>query len=144
MLERTTSLSQADVNALKDSVYPSATTNEISAPIIPMTYDHYNAMTKMTLEQFVIHAKEKQKTRRIKIVFVPFIYHYAGTVNFNPFSMIYLCSIGGIYVNGLKANLTTATGDIAPYNKVVGVKKLSHSQHPTKNITLMSLMILVI
>lgn len=123
LLERTAALSQANVDALTPSIYPSATTSTVSAPIIPMTYAHYNSITKMTLAQFVVHAKEKQKTKRIKIVFVPFIYHYAGAVSSVPFSMIYLCSIGGIYVNGLKANLALATGDIADYNSVTGVKK---------------------
>ena len=70
-------------------------------------------------------AKEKQKTHKIKIVFIPFTYRYRGTevATNTPIDMVYQCSIGSVYINGLRKHLTHPTGNVAEYDKVVGISK---------------------
>lgn len=120
---RTAALSVSDVSALYTNLSYSATTNSVSSPILPMTYAQYNNIKKMTLDEFILHATEKQKTRKIRVVFMPFVYRHAGTVSSVPVDNVYICSLGGVYVNGLKNNLTGELNDVANFSDVVGISK---------------------
>lgn len=124
LVDRVVSLDTTTVdNAAAAPASYTATTHSVSAPIIPMTYEEYNAATKYSLLEFKNHAATMSKSKRIRLIFVPNIYRHKGMVLTVPTDNVYLCSIGGIYVSGLKALHGYATGDIAPYANVVSVKK---------------------
>jgi hypothetical protein len=117
---REVTLTSSEANAWS-GVY-SASAAAVSAPIYPLSYTNYSAARKMTFSEFVHHAKEKERTHIIKLIFVPFVYRHAGSVAGTPTDNVYLCSLGGIYLNGLKQTPSTL-GDTAEFSKVVAVPK---------------------
>lgn len=120
------SLTQAEVDALATGGNPyTASTRELSTPNMAMTHAGFLGASAMPVSSFILHAKEKQKTHKIKIVFVPFKYHYQGTdsVTQEPINMVYFFSIGSIYINGLRKNLTRPVTAIADYDKVLSTPK---------------------
>jgi hypothetical protein len=123
LTSRDINLTTGEVSTIS-SIYPTVTTDTVNAPIVPLTYAAYIGTTKMTFADFILHATEKQKTHKIRIVFVPYIYRHAGLIGgVTPTDNVYLCSLGGVYITGLKAYPTSATNDIAAYPDLVSVKK---------------------
>jgi len=118
---RTVSLTQGDIDSFNNGYI--AGTGSITAPVIPLSFANYNSVPKLTFGEFISHATEKEKTKYIRIVFLPFSYRHKGTVNNEPTDQLYLCSIGGIYISGLKTHPTQPTGAIASFNNIASVKK---------------------
>jgi len=103
--------------------YPTITVGTFKAPIVPITTATFNTSKKMTLAEFIIHAKEKQKTRHIRVIFLPNIYRRQGTVSGTPIDLMYLCSVPGIYTNGLLKSSLSATGPVATWTQVHALRK---------------------
>jgi hypothetical protein len=104
-------------------VYPTITVSSINAPIIPTTYNNFTSANKMTLSDFIIHAKEKRKTHHIKVIFLPNIYRRQGTVSDSAIDYVYLCSAPGIYINGLIGSSLNATGPVTTWQGMLNMKK---------------------
>ena len=134
---RTTAFTAAEASDLvADNIYSTATAEEVKAPIFPMSYTAYNSMKKMNVNEFIAHANLKDAAYKIRVVFVPFVYRRAGVdaSTSTSFDNVYICSLGGIYVNGLKQYMNLVVGDIASFHDVVSVKKdFTISETETEN-----------
>lgn len=107
--------------------YVVGSTNPISAPLIPLTYINYSSLTQLSFDDFIEHAKIKINNYRVQIVFLPYIYRRSGTVSDVPFDAVYLCSVSGIYINGMLTDMinnpTNPTYDAASYDDIASLRK---------------------
>lgn len=111
--ERTSELSSQDLNDLLTHVY-AANTNTIKTPILYFSKDNYDALHKLNATNFIVHVLDKLRAHDVRLVFLPFSRRRVGTTgssNQFAFDDIYLCSMQGIYINGLKAFLYDYSND---------------------------------
>ena len=120
--------------------YVVGSTGNISAPMVPLTYENYEELTQLSFDDFINHAKAKQSTNRIQVVFLPFMYRRVGTVSGTPFDSVYLCSVPGIYINGMLADMVSnpyaSTYDAAPFDAIASLTKMSEIKNKSKSASI--------
>lgn len=123
-----------------DNGYFVGSTGNISAPMVPLTYENYEKLTQLSFDDFIIHAKAKQSNSKIQVVFLPFMYRRVGTVSGTPFDSVYLCSVPGIYINGMLADMVSnpyaSTYDAAPFDDIASLTKISEIRNKSKGASI--------